>query len=138
MQTQTSKTEVVQTDDAPKAVGPYTQGRTIAGGSKLLFTAGQIGLDPSTSKLVSEDVVEQAEQAIKNLEAVLVSGKSSLNNVLKATLFLVDMGDFAKVNELYAKKFKEPFPARSTVAVKQLPLGAKFEIEAIAFVDESL
>lgn len=128
-------TTVIQTDDAPKAVGPYAQGRTIAGGAQLLFSSGQIGLDPKTSKLVSDDVVEQAEQALNNLKAVLESGNSSMDNVIKTVVFLVDMADFARMNELYAKKFKEPFPARSTVAVKQLPLGAKFEIEAVAYVN---
>ena len=131
----TNKTTVIDTDDAPKAIGPYTQGRTIIG-SRLVFTAGQIGLDPKTMNLVSDDVVEQAKQALKNLQAVLIKGNSSMSQVLKATVFLVDMNDFAKVNEVYAGVFGEPFPARSCVAVKELPKGAKFEIEVIAYTDE--
>lgn len=132
---ETAKTTVIHTDDAPKAVGPYTQARTIDGNTRLIFTAGQLGICPKTSKLVSDDVEQQAEQALKNLQAVLEKGNSSLDNVIKTNLFLADMADFAKVNAVYAKKFKEPYPARSTVAVKQLPLGGKFEIEAVAFVN---
>mmetsp|Transcript_7574 Transcript_7574/g.8528 ORF Transcript_7574/g.8528 Transcript_7574/m.8528 type:complete len:142 (-) Transcript_7574:136-561(-) len=133
---ESSQTTVIKTDDAPKAVGPYAQGRTIAGNAHLVYTAGQLGMDPKTMKLVSDDVAEQAEQALKNLETVLVKGGSSLNDVIKVLIFLTDMGDFARINEVYARKFKEPYPARSCVAVKALPAGAKFEVEAIGYVDK--
>lgn len=130
-----NKTTVIDTDDAPKAIGPYTQGRTIIA-SRLVFTAGQIGMDPKTMNLVSDDVVEQATQALKNLEAVLIKGNSSMSQVIKATVFLTDMNDFAKVNDVYANVFGQPFPARSCVAVSSLPKGAKFEIEVVAYTDE--
>lgn len=129
-------TTVIQTDNAPKAVGPYTQGRTVEGHARLVFTAGQVAMDPKTGNLVSEEVAEQADLAIRNLEAVLQAGGSSLDNVLKTTVFLVSMDDFARANEVYKKYFKEPFPARSCVAVKELPKGAKYEIEAVAFASE--
>ncbi len=121
---------VVETTDAPKAVGPYSQA-IVANG--FVFTAGQIGTDPKTGTLV-EGVEAQTEQVLKNLAAVLKASGSSMDDVVKATVFLADMNDFAKMNEIYAKYFKAPFPARSTVQVARLPRDAKIEIEVIAVV----
>lgn len=123
-----SECRVVQTDAAPAAMGPYNQAIVAAG---LVFAAGQVGLDPATRQL-REGVEAQAEQAIANLRSVLAAAGSGLERVVKATVFLSDMSDFATVNEVYARGMIEPFPARSTVAVKQLPAGALVEIEVIA------
>jgi 2-iminobutanoate/2-iminopropanoate deaminase len=123
-----SQRRVIQTDAAPGAIGPYNQAIAAAG---LVFAAGQVGLDPVTRQL-RDGVEAQAEQAVANLRGVLEAAGSGLERVVKATIFLTDMGDFAAVNEAYARAMIEPFPARSTVAVKQLPLGALVEIEVIA------
>jgi 2-iminobutanoate/2-iminopropanoate deaminase len=123
-----SQRRVIQTDAAPGAIGPYNQAIAAAG---LVFAAGQVGLDPATRQL-REGVKAQAEQAVANVRAVLEAAGSGLERVVKATIFLADMGDFAAVNEAYGQAMVEPFPARSTVAVKQLPLGALVEIEVIA------
>lgn len=120
---------VVETDRAPRAIGPYSQG--IASGG-LVFTAGQVGLDPATGQLVEGGVEAETRQALANLGAVLLAGGASLASVVKTTVFLADMADFAAMNAVYAEQFEAPFPARSTVAVRALPLGARFEIEAIA------
>ena len=119
----------VQTNDAPGAVGPYSQG--IQAGN-LVFTAGQIGLDPATGEFAPGGVGAQARRALQNVVAVLEAAGTSYANVVKVTVFLADMGDFKAVNEIYAEFFTEPYPARSAVAVKDLPLGALVEIEAIA------
>jgi 2-iminobutanoate/2-iminopropanoate deaminase len=123
-----SQRKVIQTDAAPGAIGPYNQAIAAAG---LIFAAGQVGLDPATRQL-RDGVEAQAEQAVANLRAVLQAAGSGLERVVKATIFLTDMSDFATVNETYARAMVEPFPARSTVAVKQLPAGALVEIEVIA------
>ncbi len=122
---------VVCTPNAPAAIGPYSQAVKVAG---LLFSAGQIGLDPETMELVADDVRGQAMGALDNLEAILAAGGSDLSRVVKTTIFLVDMSDFAIVNEVYAHRFGETRPARSTVAVRALPKGALVEIEAVAQV----
>lgn len=119
----------VESADAPKAIGPYSQA-IVANG--FVFTAGQIGSDPKTGTLVEGGIVEQTEQTLKNLSAVLKASNSSFDNAVKVTVFLADMNDFAKMNEVYAKYFKAPFPARSTVQVARLPRDAKVEIEVIA------
>jgi 2-iminobutanoate/2-iminopropanoate deaminase len=119
---------VVQTNAAPGAIGPYSQ--AIRTGT-LVFTAGQIGLDPSSGELV-EGVTEQAERALRNLSAILDAAGTTLERVIKTTIFLADMGDFAAVNEVYARHISTPYPARSTVAVAGLPKGALVEIEAVA------
>jgi len=119
----------VETADAPKAIGPYSQA-IVANG--FVFTAGQIGSDPKTGMLVEGGIVEQTEQALKNLSAVLKASRSSLESAVKVTVFLADMNDFAKMNEVYASYFKAPFPARSTVQVARLPRDAKVEIEIVA------
>ncbi len=123
--------KVVQTDKAPKAIGPYSQAiRT----DFAVFTAGQVGLDPNSGELVSNSVEEQTRQVLKNLQNVLEAGGSSLKNVVKTTVFLKDMNDFSKMNAIYAEFFGENPPARSTVAVAALPKGASVEIEAIALI----
>ncbi len=120
----------IHTDKAPAAVGPYSQ--AIATGS-LIFTSGQIALDPATGALVGDTIEEQAEQVMKNLVAVLEEAGTSPANAVKTLCFLTDMGDFAAFNEVYAKYFTEK-PARSCVGVASLPKGAKCEVEVIATV----
>lgn len=118
----------IATEKAPAAIGPYSQGMV---GGALLFTSGQIPVDPST-KAVPDDVADQARQSLENVKAVVEAGGSSMDRVVKTTVFLADMGDFAAVNQVYSTFFAEPFPARSCVQVAALPLGVKVEIEAIA------
>lgn len=124
---------VVHTEKAPAAIGPYSQG-IIANG--LLFTAGQIALDPATGQVVSGGVTEQAERVLQNLAAIFDSAGTSWKNVVKTTVFLQDMRDFPTVNEVYARMVGDARPARSTVAVAGLPRGVLVEIEAIAMVDK--
>lgn len=119
----------VETAEAPKAIGPYSQA-IIANG--FVYTAGQVGADPKTGALVEGGIAEQTEQVLKNLAAVLKAAGSSLDDAVKTTVFLADMNDFAKMNEIYAKHFKTPYPARSTVQVARLPRDAKIEIEVVA------
>ncbi len=121
--------EAISTSNAPEALGPYSQGVKTG---NFLFLSGQIGIDPATKKLVEGGVQAQAEQIFKNISAVLAEGGATLDNVVKATVFLKDMGDFKKVNEIYAQKFQKPYPARSAVAVRELPLSVDIEIEVIA------
>ena len=121
--------QIVSTASAPPAIGPYSQA-TIVG--NMVYTAGQIGLDPATMQVVSGGVPEQTVQAMTNLAAVLEAAGSSLAKVAKTTVFLVDMADFAAMNEVYAKAFGDHRPARSTVAVVGLPRGVRVEIECIA------
>jgi 2-iminobutanoate/2-iminopropanoate deaminase len=122
---------IVHTDRAPAAIGPYSQA-VIANG--FLFTAGQIALDPASGQVVAGGVAEQTERVMKNLAAVLESGGTSWNNVVKTTVFLHDMRDFPTVNEVYARVIGEARPALSTVAVAGLPRGVLVEIEAVATV----
>lgn len=126
------KRTVIHTEYAPAAIGPYSQG-IVAG--NLVFTAGQTGVDPETRKLVDGGIKEQTRRTIQNIEAVLEVAGSSLDRVVKTTVFLQDLNDFAAMNEVYAEFFPENQPARSTVQVAKLPLGALVEIETIAFVD---
>lgn len=121
--------ERIATDKAPAAVGPYAQAVRSGG---LLFCSGQVGIDPRTGKLAGGDLESQAEQALKNMEEVLRAAGLGMKDVLKTTVFLVDMQEFAVVNALYAKAFGDHRPARSTVQVAGLPLGARIEIECIA------
>ena len=114
---------------APKPIGPYVQA---IGGNGMLFCSGQIALDHTTGKLVEGDVGAQTRRALLNLAAVLSAGGATLNDVIKTTVFLVDMADFPAMNEVYGEVFGESPPARSTVAVAALPAGARVEIEAIA------
>ncbi|KAJ6469630.1 Endoribonuclease L-PSP/chorismate mutase-like protein [Mycena vitilis] len=120
---------IVSTPNAPSAVGPYSQAIKLG---DLLFCSGCIPLDPKTSEVVSGGVEEQTEQAMKNLQAVLEAGGSELNKVVKTTVFLKSMGDFAVVNGIYARVFGDHKPARSCVEVARLPKDVLFEIEAIA------
>lgn len=121
--------EIIRTDNAPAAVGPYSQG--VRGGG-LLFTAGQLGLVPGTKEFAGTDIESQTRQALTNLEAVLEGGGSCLKHVLKTTVFLADMGEFPRMNSIYAEFFPEDPPARSAVEVAALPLGGRVEIEAVA------
>jgi 2-iminobutanoate/2-iminopropanoate deaminase len=123
----------VHTDDAPRAIGPYSQA-VVSGG--FVFTAGQIALDPETMEVVPGDVAHQTEQVMKNLAAILKAAGCDLSRVVKTTVFLAHMKDFAAMNEVYAKHFGEHRPARSTVAVKALPRNTLVEIEAIARIGE--
>jgi 2-iminobutanoate/2-iminopropanoate deaminase len=121
--------KVVATDQAPGAIGPYSQG-IIANG--FVFTAGQVAFDPKKMELVGKTVGEQTEQVMKNLTAVLAAAGSGLDRVVKTTVFLADMADFQAMNEVYAKHFGNHKPARSTVAAAGLPRGARVEIEVVA------
>ncbi len=123
--------QAIVTAAAPGAVGPYSQ--AIKSGN-LIFLSGQIGIDPQTKTLVSGGVEAQAQQVFKNIKAVLAEAGANINQVVKATVFLKEMTDFAKVNAIYSTHFEPPFPARSAVAVKGLPLSADIEIEVIALV----
>ncbi len=120
---------VVATDGAPKAIGPYSQAVVTDG---LVFTAGQVALDPKGGELVGTTTAQQTEQVFKNLAAVLAAAGSSLGNVVKATVYLADMADFAAMNEVYAKHFGTHKPARSTVQAAGLPKNARVEIDVIA------
>jgi 2-iminobutanoate/2-iminopropanoate deaminase len=119
----------ISTDAAPKAIGPYSQA-IVAG--NLIFTSGQIPLDPATQQLVTGDVRAQTERVMENLGAVLKAAGVDFAQVVKSTIFLADLGDFAIVNEIYGKRFPASPPARSTVQVAALPKGARLEIELIA------
>jgi 2-iminobutanoate/2-iminopropanoate deaminase len=120
----------VHTSAAPAAIGPYSQGVRASG---FVFTSGQIGADPSDGAMV-DGVAAQADRALRNLAAVLSEAGSSLERVVKTTIFLTDMNDFAAVNEIYASYFTEPYPARATVQVARLPKDVRVEIDAIAVV----
>ena len=124
--------EIITTSKAPAAVGPYSQAVRIG---NLVFTAGQVALVPGTGKLRTGGIIEQTQQVIMNLEAVLNAAGSNLDQAIKSTVFLQDMGDFAAMNGEYAKAFSSDPPARSTVEVSKLPLGALVEIELIAHVN---
>ncbi|HET8713466.1 MAG TPA: RidA family protein [Gemmatimonadales bacterium] len=120
---------VVASDAAPKAIGPYSQAIVADG---LVFTAGQVALDPKSGELVGKTTAEQTEQVFANLEAVLAAAGSSLANVVRATVYLADMADFTQMNEVYAKHFGTHKPARSTVQAAGLPRNARVEIDLIA------
>ena len=122
----------IHTDKAPAAIGPYSQG-IVANG--FLFTAGQIALDPATGQVVGGDVVAQAERVLANLAAILAEAGATWTDVVKTTVFLQDMSDFPRVNEVYARVMGEARPARSTVAVAGLPRGVLVEIEAVVKVN---
>lgn len=124
--------ETIQTDKAPQAIGPYSQAKKTG---NFLFTAGQIPLDPATGKLVEGDIRVQTRRVLDNLAAVLTAAGSSAAAVVKTTCFLTDMADFPAFNEIYAEMFGEGKPARSTVQVAQLPMGARVEVECIAVLE---
>lgn len=123
--------EAISTDRAPAAVGAYSQ--AIRAG-ELVFTAGQLGSDPTTGELVEGGVSRQAEQALANLAAILEAAGSGLDGLVKVTVFLADIGDWPALNEVYGRVIPQPYPARSAFAVKALPKGALVEIEAVATV----
>ncbi len=120
----------ISTDKAPAAIGPYSQ--AINSGAGLIFVSGQLPIDPATGAFPEGGIKEQTRQSLLNASAILEKAGISLANVVKTTVFLADMGDFAAMNEVYAQFFSAPFPARSAVAVKTLPKGAMVEIEMIA------
>jgi 2-iminobutanoate/2-iminopropanoate deaminase len=123
------KPEPVHTSDAPAAIGPYSQAQKIG---NLLFCSGQIPLDPATMQMVGVDAPQQAEQVMKNLRAVLKAAGVDFGNVVRTTIYLVSMADFAAVNEVYGRHLGDHKPARATVAVKELPKGSLVEIDCIA------
>lgn len=123
------KLGMIKTEKAPAAIGPYSQAVRFG---DMLYCSGQIPLDTATGEMVSGNISVQAEMVMKNIEAVLTAAGTGFDYVVKSTVYLVDMGDFASVNEVYGRCFKNHKPARSTVAVKSLPRGALVEIEVIA------
>jgi 2-iminobutanoate/2-iminopropanoate deaminase len=125
---------VLHTDRAPKAVGPYVQARTGSLTGRWIVTSGQVGIDPAKGALAPGGVAAETEQVLRNLQTVLAEGGGTLEDVVKTTVFLVDMAEFQAMNEVYARHFLDPRPARSTVAVRDLPLGARVEIEVWAFL----
>lgn len=124
--------ESIQTDRAPQAIGPYSQAVKING---LVFSSGQIPLDPATMQIVAGDIQTQTERVLLNLQAVLEAAGSSLAKVVKTTVFLADMGEFAAMNEVYAHFFSEQRPARSTIEVSRLPRDVRVEIEVVALAE---
>ncbi|MFT3700415.1 MAG: Rid family detoxifying hydrolase [Kofleriaceae bacterium] len=126
---------IVRTATAPAAIGPYSQAVTVeVGGKRMIFTSGQIALDPKTGAMVEGDVEAQARMVIANLGAVLAAAGAGFEHVVKTTIFLQSMDDFAKVNAIYGEKFPVDPPARSTVQAARLPRDAKVEIEAVAII----
>lgn len=126
--------KIVATGSAPKAIGPYSQA-VISGG--MIFLSGQIALDPETGKLTGEDVTAQTERVLQNIKAVLEAAGSSFDNVVKTTVYMVDLSAFVEMNRVYGKYFRDMPPARATVQVASLPAGALIEIDAVARVDEN-
>lgn len=123
--------EIIATENAPGAIGPYSQAVKIAG---FVFCSGQIPIDPNTGNFVSDNIAEQTTQVLKNLSAVLEAAGTDLNSVVKTTVFLADMNDFTAMNEVYARFFNDNKPARATVQAARLPRDARVEIECIASV----
>lgn len=127
------KTEIISTDKAPAAAGPYSQG---VRAGELIFTAGQVGIVPGTKRLAGPDIETQTQQALENLEAILEAGGSCLKHAVKTTVFLADIKEFARMNSVYAEFFPQAPPARSTLQAAALPLAAKVEIEVVALACE--
>ncbi len=123
---------IISTDKAPQAIGPYSQAVQF---NNLLFVSGQIPLEPKSGEILKGDIKEQTKQILDNLNAILIEGGSSLNNVLRTTIFLTNLEDYADVNEIYAEFFKKSMPARSTVQISRLPMDVPIEIDAIACVN---
>lgn len=123
--------KIIKSDKAPAPIGPYSQAVESNG---LIFTSGQIAIDPKTNRLIDGDVKEQARLVFENLKAVLEAGASGLDNVLKTTIYLQNMSDFGEVNEIYAKYFGQALPARSTVEVSRLPKDVLIEVDCIATI----
>lgn len=125
--------EIIHTDTAPAAVGPYSQAAAVTGG-RTVYVSGQIGLEPGTGELVSENFEGQVRQAFANLKAVVEASGGSLNDIIKLTLFLTDLSKFGSVNAIMADIIPQPYPARSTLGVASLPKGAQFEVEAVVVI----
>ena len=123
--------EVINTTKAPAAIGPYSQAVKVG---NLVYTSGQIPIDPTTGAFVEGGIKEQTRQSLANIKAILAEAGLNMSNVVKTTVFLADMNDFADMNAVYAEFFTEPYPARSAVAVKTLPKGALVEIEVVAAI----
>lgn len=121
--------KTIDTQNAPKAIGPYSQA-TIT--ESLIFTSGQIPMDPATGEIVSGDITVQARQALENLKNILEAGGSGMDRVIKTTVFIRDMNDFPTINKIYSEYFSQPYPARSCIEVSRLPKDARIEIEAVA------
>ncbi|CAN1209040.1 RidA family protein [Tumidithrix helvetica PCC 7403] len=126
--------QVIRTESAPTPVGPYNQAIAVPATSKLIFLAGQVAIDPATSKVIEGDVAAQTERVLQNVRAVLNEADADFANVVKTTVFLANMADFPAMNAVYAKYFLDPAPARSTVQVARLPLDVLVEIECIAAI----
>lgn len=126
--------EVIKTSSAPAAIGPYSQGIRVSAG-KMLFTAGQVPLDPATGQMVTGDIKAQTRRVLENVKAILHAAGASLENVVKTTVFMTDLNEFAAMNEVYAEFFSTNPPARSTVEVRALPRGSKVEIETMAIIE---
>jgi reactive intermediate/imine deaminase len=122
--------EIIHTDAAPAAVGPYSQA-VASTASRTVFLSGQIGLEPGTGELVSENFEGQVRQSFANMQAVIEAAGGTLDNIVKLTLFLTDLGKFSSANAIMAEIIPQPYPARSTIGVASLPKGAQFEVEAI-------
>lgn len=121
--------QIISTDKAPSAIGPYSQA---VWAGDFLFASGQVPVDPATGDLISQDVQEQAHQALKNVRSILETAGLTMDNVVKATVFIKNMDDFGKINEVYAQYFSTPFPARSCVEVARLPRDVQVEVEVVA------
>ena len=121
--------EIISTVNAPAAIGAYSQAVKVNG---MLFASGQLGINPATGDFAGSDFRSQAEQSLKNVKAIVEAAGSSMEKVVKVSVFLADMGDFATLNDIYSQYFVKPYPARSAVAVKTLPKGGLVEIEVIA------
>jgi 2-iminobutanoate/2-iminopropanoate deaminase len=128
------KKKVILSENAPAPVGPYSQAIQVG---DFLYTAGQIAIDPATGKLIEGDVAAQAEQAIKNIQAVLAAAGATLDNVVKTTVYLKTMSDFAAMNAVYSRLFGDNRPARTTIAIAEVPLGGLFEIEAVIYLPKA-
>lgn len=126
--------EVIKTSSAPAAIGPYSQGIRVSAG-KMLFTAGQVPLDPTTGQMVAGDIKAQTRRVLENVKAILHAAGASFENVVKTTVFMTDLNEFAAMNEVYAEFFSTNPPARSTVEVRALPRGCKVEIETMAIIE---
>jgi len=125
--------EIIFTENAPKAIGPYSQAVKSGG---FLFVSGQVALNPSTGDLMNSSIEEQAEQVIKNLSAICEAANTNLSNIVKLTIYITDMSDFSIVNNAMEKHFESPYPARATVEVSALPLGVNVEMDAVVGLDE--
>ncbi len=124
----------IGTAAAPRAIGPYSQAVRVG---DWVFCSGQIGLDPATGELAAGGVVAETNRVLDNLHAVLAAAGGSLDSIVRTTIYLVDLADFGRVNEIYERRFSAPFPARATVGVAALPRGARVEIDAIAIVEQA-